>query len=57
VARLMLFLGLTLYLLLGVIASNACRSFASYAMSLTAWPIVLLALGLRGRFELIRFAD
>jgi uncharacterized integral membrane protein len=47
----MLLLALSLYLLLGLIASNACSTRISYALCLTAWPLVLVALALRTRFD------
>jgi hypothetical protein len=46
----MLLLILSLYLLLGVLVSNAPVSVASYALALTGWPVLIVGLGLRGRF-------
>lgn len=48
----MLLLGLSLYLLLGVLVSNAQTSFASHAFALTGWPVLLIGLGLRSRVAL-----
>jgi hypothetical protein len=45
----MLFLALSLYLLLGVLVSNAHASIASYAFALTGWPLLIISLGLRSR--------
>jgi len=45
----MLLLLVSFYLLLGVLVSNAHASIPGYALALMAWPIFLLALGLRGR--------
>jgi hypothetical protein len=40
---------LSLYLLLGVLVSNAHTSVGSYAFALTSWPLLILGLGLRNR--------
>lgn len=48
----MLLLALSLYLLLGVLVSNAQASFVSYAFALTAWPVMIIGLGLRSRAAL-----
>ena len=48
----MLLLLVSLYLLLGVLVSNAHRSVASYAFALTSWPLLIIGLGLRGRLAL-----
>jgi hypothetical protein len=45
----MLFLLVTLYLMLGVLVSNAQGRFASYAFALTSWPLLIIGLGLRSR--------
>jgi hypothetical protein len=45
----MLLLLVSLYLLLGVLVSNAHTSFASYAFALTSWPFLIIALGVRNR--------
>jgi len=46
----MLLLLASLYLLLGVLVSNAHASIGGYAVALAGWPVFLLSLGLRGRF-------
>jgi hypothetical protein len=46
----MLLLLVSLYLLLGVLVSNAHASVVTYAFALTSWPLFILGLGLRGRF-------
>jgi hypothetical protein len=48
----MLLLALSLYLLLGVLVSNAHARFVSYAFALTSWPVMIIGLGLRGRVAL-----
>ena len=48
----MLLLLVSLYLLLGVLVSNAYTNFAAYAFALTSWPLLILGLGLRGRLAL-----
>lgn len=45
----MLLLLVSLYLLLGVLVSNAHASVAGYAIALTGWPLFILGLGLRSR--------
>jgi hypothetical protein len=45
----MLFFLVSLYLLLGVLVSNAYTSFVSYAFALTSWPVLIIGLGLRSR--------
>jgi hypothetical protein len=45
----MLFLAIAIYLLLGVLVSNAQTRFVSYVLALTAWPLLIIGLGLRGR--------
>jgi len=45
----MLLLLVSLYLLLGVLVSNAHASFVSYAFALTSWPLLIVGLGLRSR--------
>jgi len=45
----MLFLLASLYLLLGVLVSNAQPSWPSYAFALTSWPLLILGLGWRSR--------
>jgi hypothetical protein len=49
-ARSMLLLALSFYLLLGVLVSNAQSNFAAYVFALTGWPMLIIGLGLRGRF-------
>ena len=46
----MLLLLISLYLLLGVLVSNAHTGVASYAFALTSWPLLILGLGLRSRW-------
>ena len=41
---------IALYLLLGVLVSNACKTFLAYVACLTAWPLVIIGLGLSERF-------
>lgn len=48
----MLLFLVSLYLLLGVLVSNAHASFMSYAFALTSWPLLIIGLGLRGRLAL-----
>jgi len=48
----MLLLLVSLYLLLGVLVSNAHASFVSYAFALTSWPLLIVGLGLRSRIAL-----
>lgn len=48
----MLLLALSIYLLLGVIVSNASSTLGSYLVALTAWPALIFFLALRTRFEL-----
>ncbi len=45
----MLLLLVSLYLLLGVLVSNAQSSFVSYAFALTSWPLLIVGLGWRSR--------
>jgi hypothetical protein len=45
----MLLLLVSLYLLLGVLVSNAPANFVSYAFALTSWPLLIIGLGLRSR--------
>jgi hypothetical protein len=45
----MLLLALAIYLLLGVLVSNACTSFVSYIFALTGWPLLIIVLGLQSR--------
>jgi len=45
----MLLLLVSVYLLLGVLVSNAQVSFAAYAFALTSWPLFIIGLGVRGR--------
>jgi hypothetical protein len=45
----MLVLALSVYLLLGVVVSNAQASVVSYAFALTVWPLLIVGLGLHGR--------
>lgn len=45
----MTLLFVSLYLLLGVLVSNAHANVGSYAFALTSWPLLLLGLGLRSR--------
>jgi hypothetical protein len=53
----MLLLLVSLYLLLGVLASQASTTFLSYILCLTAWPLVIFGLALCGRFGVTpRFA-
>ena len=47
---------IALYLLFGVLVSNACTSFLSYLACLTAWPLVIIGLGLSERFAPTRRA-
>lgn len=42
----------SLYLLTGVLVSNAHASFPSYAFALTSWPLLIIGLGLRSRLAL-----
>ena len=46
----MLLLLIALYLLLGVLVSNVSTTFLAYLACLTAWPAVIIGLGLRARF-------
>jgi hypothetical protein len=48
----MLLLLVSLYLLLGVLASSAQVRFVSYAFALTSWPLLIIGLGIRGRLAL-----
>lgn len=48
----MLLLFIAVYLLLGVLVSNAHTNAAAYAFALTGWPLLIIALGLRSRFAL-----
>ena len=48
----MLFLLIALYLLLGVLVSNAHTNVASYAFALTSWPLLIIGLGVRSRLAL-----
>lgn len=48
----MLLLALSLYLLLGVLVSNASARIGSYLVALTAWPLLMMFLAWRGRVEL-----
>ena len=48
----MLLLALALYLLLGVLVSNAHASVVSYAFALIGWPVMIIGLGLRSRVAL-----
>ena len=45
----MTLLFVAIYLLLGVLVSNAHASFTSYAFALTSWPLLIISLGLRSR--------
>lgn len=45
----MLLLFVSIYLLLGVLVSNAHRGVVSYAFALTSWPLLIIGLGLRSR--------
>ena len=45
----MLLLLVSLYLLLGVLVSNAHTNVASYAFALTSWPLLIIGLALRSR--------
>ncbi|HEY1506525.1 MAG TPA: hypothetical protein VGF92_19640 [Stellaceae bacterium] len=42
----------SIYLLLGVLVSNAQPSFTSYVFALTSWPVLIIGLGLRSRLWL-----
>jgi hypothetical protein len=48
-ARSMALLLFSFYLLLGVFVSNAQTHFVSYVFALTAWPLLIIGLGLRSR--------
>ena len=45
----MLLLLIALYLLLGVLVSNACTTFLAYLACLLAWPAVIIGLALSER--------